>query len=115
MINEYHIDSFGWATAEEVAEMKRQTFKVNQILKALFLDSGLLLIDFKLEFGRRDGNLMLGDEFTPDGCRIWDQETRKKSDKDRFRQGLGSVVESYEEVAHRLGLDLSTPATGHSD
>ena len=115
MINEYHIDSFGWATAEEVAEMKRQTFKVNQILKALFLDSDLLLIDFKLEFGRRDGNLMLGDEFTPDGCRIWDQETRKKLDKDRFRQGLGSVVESYEEVAHRLGLDLSTPATGQSD
>ena len=112
MINEYHIDSFGWATAEEVGEMKRQTFRVNQILKTLFLDGGLLLIDFKLEFGRCDGKLLLGDEFTPDGCRIWDQDTRKKLDKDRFRQGLGSVVEGYEEVAHRLGLDISTPVTG---
>jgi phosphoribosylaminoimidazole-succinocarboxamide synthase len=55
---------------------------------------------------------MLGDEFTPDGCRIWDKDTRKKLDKDRFRQGLGSVVEGYEEVAHRLGLDLSSPVTG---
>ena len=69
-------------------------------------------MDFKVEFGLSGEKILLADEFTPDGCRIWDQDTRKKLDKDRFRQGLGSVVEGYEEVAHRLGLDLSSPVTG---
>ena len=107
MINEYHIRSFGWATDEQIETMQTLTFKVNDILKALFLDAGLLLVDYKLEFGDYQGTLMLGDEFTPDGCRLWDAETRKKLDKDRFRQGLGDVVEAYEEVARRLGVDLS--------
>lgn len=107
MINEYHIRSFGWATDEQVKQMQILTFKVNDVLKALFLDAGLLLVDYKLEFGDYHGELVLGDEFTPDGCRLWDVETRKKLDKDRFRQGLGGVVEAYEEVAHRLGVDLS--------
>jgi len=107
MINEYHIRSFGWATDEQVKQMQTQTFKVNDVLKALFLDAGLLLVDYKLEFGDYHGELVLGDEFTPDGCRLWDAETRKKLDKDRFRQGLGGVVEAYEEVAHRLGVDLA--------
>jgi len=107
MINEYHIRSFGWATDEQVKQMQILTFKVNDVLKALFLDAGLLLVDYKLEFGDYHGELVLGDEFTPDGCRLWDAETRKKLDKDRFRQGLGGVVEAYEEVAHRLGVDLS--------
>ena len=106
MINEYHIRSFGWATDVEIEAMKAQTFKVNGILSKLFLDAGLLLVDYKLEFGRYKGNVVLGDEFTPDGCRLWDVETRQKMDKDRFRQGLGGVVEAYEEVALRLGVSL---------
>lgn len=107
MINEYHIRSFGWADDEAVEKMKELTFKVNDALTKLFADAGLLLVDYKLEFGRFQGKIYLGDEFTPDGCRLWDAETRKKLDKDRFRQGLGGVVEAYEEVAHRLGVDLS--------
>jgi phosphoribosylaminoimidazole-succinocarboxamide synthase len=110
MINDYHIESFGWATRDEVALMKRNTFQVNEILGAMFADAGMILVDFKLEFGRYDGNLVLGDEFTPDGCRVWDTETRKKLDKDRFRHGLGGVIEAYEEVALRLGVDLEIAA-----
>jgi len=106
MINDYHILSFKWATEDEIAQMKTLTFKVNDILTKLFRDAGMLLVDYKLEFGRYKGSLVLGDEFTPDGCRLWDIETRKKLDKDRFRQGLGGVVEAYEEVAHRLGVKL---------
>ncbi|HHH48936.1 MAG TPA: phosphoribosylaminoimidazolesuccinocarboxamide synthase, partial [Gammaproteobacteria bacterium] len=107
MINEYHIRAFGWADDEAVGKMKALTFKVNDTLTRLFRDAGLLLVDYKLEFGRYKGEILLGDEFTPDGCRLWDAETRKKLDKDRFRQGLGGVVEAYEEVARRLGVDLS--------
>ena len=110
MINDYHIDSFGWANPEEVAIMKRNTFRVNDILGRMFADAGMILVDFKLEFGRCDGNLVLGDEFTPDGCRVWDAETRKKLDKDRFRHGLGGVIEAYEEVALRLGVNLDVDA-----
>ena len=107
MINDYHIASFGWATEAQIARMKAITFEVNNVLKALFAEGGMLLVDYKLEFGVDiDGNIVLGDEFTPDGCRLWDKETRKKMDKDRFRQGLGSVVETYIEVAERLGLKL---------
>lgn len=106
MINESHIRSFGWATDEQVARMKELTFKVNAVLKQLFLDTGLLLVDYKLEFGLFKGEVVLGDEFSPDGCRLWDKATRTKLDKDRFRQGLGGVVEAYEEVARRLGVDL---------
>ena len=107
MINDYHIASFGWATEAQIARMKAITFEVNSVLKALFAEGGMLLVDYKLEFGVDiDGNIVLGDEFTPDGCRLWDKETRKKMDKDRFRQGLGSVVETYIEVAQRIGLSL---------
>lgn len=107
MVNDYHIVSFGWATEAQIAEMKALTFKVNDVLKAMFDDAGMILVDYKLEFGVDvDGNIVLGDEFTPDGCRLWDKETKKKMDKDRFRQGLGSVVETYIEVAERLGLSL---------
>lgn len=107
MVNDYHIESFGWATAEQVEGMKQLTFQVNDILKQLFLDGGMLLVDYKLEFGMANGQLYLGDEFSPDGCRLWDSETRDKLDKDRFRQGLGGVVEAYEEVGHRLGMEFS--------
>ena len=107
MVNDYHITAFGWATQDQIEEMKRLTFAVNNVLKPLFEEGGMLLVDYKLEFGLDvDGNIVLGDEFTPDGCRLWDKETRKKMDKDRFRQGLGSVVETYIEVAERLGLSL---------
>lgn len=107
MINESHCVAFGWASESQIAQMKEITFKVNDVLKKLFADGGMLLVDFKLEFGvDESGNIVLGDEFTPDGCRLWDAETKKKLDKDRFRQGLGSVVESYIEVASRIGLAL---------
>ncbi|WP_455211248.1 phosphoribosylaminoimidazolesuccinocarboxamide synthase [Kaarinaea lacus] len=106
MINDYHIRAFGWANDDQITAMKNLTFTVNDILKKLFSDAGLLLVDYKLEFGDFHGQTVLGDEFTPDGCRLWDAETRKKLDKDRFRQGLGGVVEAYEEVAHRLGVPL---------
>lgn len=106
MINEYHIRTFGWATDDEIAEMKELTFRANEVLSRMFADVGILLVDYKLEFGRYHGEVVLGDEFTPDGCRLWDAKTRVKLDKDRFRQGLGGVVEAYEEVAHRLGVSL---------
>ncbi len=104
MINEYHCQSFGWATQDQLQEMKRLTFEVNVVLKKLFDDAGMLLVDYKLEFAVSNGEIVLGDEFSPDGCRIWDKETRNKMDKDRFRQGLGSVIETYEEVGARLGI-----------
>ena len=106
MINESHIESFGWADANVVAQMKQETFKVNDILSKLFADAGMILVDFKIEFGMQDGTLYLGDEFSPDGCRMWDAKTREKLDKDRFRKGLGGVVEAYEQVAERLGLQV---------
>ena len=107
MINTSHIRTFGWATEAEVKAMERLTFEVNRVLQQRFADADLLLVDYKLEFGRFEGELLLGDEFTPDGCRLWDRETRRKLDKDRFRQGLGDVVEGYEEVARRLGVKLN--------
>ncbi len=106
MINEYHIRSFAWADDQDIEAMKARTFEINDILRKLFSDAGMLLVDFKLEFGKQNGKLYLGDEFSPDGCRLWDADTRKKLDKDRFRQGLGGVIEAYEEVANRLGIDL---------
>lgn len=106
MVNESHAVSFGWATTEQIAQMRELTFRVNEVLSALFLAGDMLLVDFKLEFGVFKGHIVLGDEFSPDGCRLWDRETRRKLDKDRFRQGLGGVVEAYEEVAHRLGVTL---------
>lgn len=105
-INESHVQSFGWATPEQLARMKELSLVVNGVLNKLFDDAGLLLVDFKLEFGLFHGEIVLGDEFSPDGCRLWDKETRKKMDKDRFRQGLGGVIEAYEEVAQRLGVPL---------
>ena len=108
MVNEFHIISFNWGTEEDIEEMRELTFKVNDVLKKMFADGGLLLVDFKLEFGVFEGEIVLGDEFSPDGCRLWDKETRNKMDKDRFRQGLGDVVESYHQVADRLGMNIET-------
>lgn len=104
MVNEYHVRSFGWATDDQLARMKELSFQVNDVLKGVFDAGNMLLVDFKLEFGLFHGEIVLGDEFSPDGCRLWDKDTRKKLDKDRFRQGLGGVVEAYEEVGHRIGV-----------
>lgn len=106
MVNESHVKSFGWATEEQLARMKDLSFQVNDVLKGLFAAGNMLLVDFKLEFGLFHEEVVLGDEFSPDGCRLWDKDTRKKLDKDRFRQGLGDVVEAYEEVGHRLGINF---------
>ena len=106
MVNEYHARSFGWADDATLEQMKTLTFKVNDVLKALFDEAGMILVDYKLEFGLYKGKVVLGDEISPDGCRIWDKETREKLDKDRFRQDLGNVIESYELVGRRLGIDF---------
>jgi phosphoribosylaminoimidazole-succinocarboxamide synthase len=106
LVNINHIRAFKWASDDEVATMQNLSYKVNDILKPLFFEAGMFLVDYKLEFGRFDGNIVLGDEFTPDGCRIWDVKTREKLDKDRFRNDLGDVIEAYEHVAHRLGLEI---------
>ncbi len=86
--------------------MKALTYQANDVLKKLFDDAGLILVDFKLEFGLFKGEVVLGDEFSPDGSRLWDKKTMDKMDKDRFRQSLGGLIEAYEEVAHRLGVKL---------
>lgn len=106
MVNEYHCQSFGWATKSQLDQMKEYSFKINAVLTDIFDQAGLILVDFKLEFGLFDGEILLGDEFSPDGCRLWEKTTLKKMDKDRFRQGLGGVIEAYEEVARRIGVLL---------
>ena len=106
MINDDHILTFGWASVDEISLLKKLTFQVNQILQPLFAAANLLLVDFKLEFGRLNGKLVLGDEITLDGCRVWDAKTHESMDKDRFRKDLGQVVESYLQVAARLGIDI---------
>ncbi|WP_048307652.1 phosphoribosylaminoimidazolesuccinocarboxamide synthase [Halomonas sp. PR-M31] len=106
MINESLAQTFGWATSDQLSRMKALTFQVNDVLKQLFQDGDMLLVDYKLEFGVFDGEILLGDEFSPDGCRLWDAKTREKMDKDRFRQGLGGVIEAYEEVGRRIGVNF---------
>ena len=110
LCNEDHIRVLGWATPREIDEMKAITHRVNAVLKPLFADAGIDLVDYKLEFGHPaddpQGPLVLGDEFTPDGCRLWDATTGEKLDKDRFRRDLGGVIEHYREVARRIGVPL---------
>ena len=96
----------GWATKDEIAQMKALTFRVNDLLKPLFAAAGITLVDYKLEFGKYRGELLLGDEFSPNGCRLWDSQTQEKMDKDRFRRDLGNVIEMYEEVGRRIGVPL---------
>ncbi len=98
MINESHIKTFEWATETEVAFLKTSGSKVNQLLTDFFKARGIRLVDFKLEYGRHKGEVLLGDEISPDGCRLWDWKTGEKMDKDRFRFDLGSVEEKYQEV-----------------
>lgn len=107
MVNESLSVTLGWATEAQLAKMRELTYRVNEVLTALFDAGDLILIDFKLEFGVYHDRIVLGDEFSPDGCRIWDKTTKRKLDKDRFRQSLGDVIEGYEEVARRIGVPLS--------
>ncbi len=123
LISEEHITAFGWAAPNEIDDMLSLSLRINDFLTGLFLGIGLRLIDFKLEFGRwYDENdqmrIVLADEITPDGCRLWDVETNEKMDKDRFRRDMGGVEEAYQEVARRLGIlpessqqDIQGPAT----
>ena len=110
LVNDDHIRILGWASAADIAEMKQLTHRVNDVLRPLFEAAGLDLVDYKLEFGRAvndpNGPLLLGDEFTPDGCRLWDRVSREKMDKDRFRRDLGQVIEKYREVGERIGAVL---------
>ncbi|MEQ4510716.1 MAG: phosphoribosylaminoimidazolesuccinocarboxamide synthase [Dickeya sp.] len=106
MVNESYCKTFGWVSEDNLARMKELSYKANEVLSQLFGDAGLILVDFKLEFGLFKGEVVLGDEFSPDGSRLWDKETLNKMDKDRFRQSLGGLIEAYEEVARRLGVKL---------
>ncbi|PWU23904.1 MAG: phosphoribosylaminoimidazolesuccinocarboxamide synthase [Candidatus Rokuibacteriota bacterium] len=102
MINEEHVRMLKLATPKEVAWIKRMALRINDVLRPYFRRKGLLLVDFKLEFGRHGGRLWLGDEISPDTCRLWDVETKEKLDKDRFRRDLGGVEEAYQEVFRRV-------------
>ncbi len=102
LINDDHIIAMGWATAQELAHIRTESFKVNDALKVFFNQRQLDLVDFKLEFGRFGKTLLLGDEISPDTMRLWEHGTRRKLDKDRFRRDLGSVEEAYQEVLRRV-------------
>jgi len=110
LCNDDHIRVLGWASVADIAEMRKLTHKVNGVLKPLFAAAGMDLVDYKLEFGHPIEDpaspLVLGDEFTPDGCRLWDAKTGEKMDKDRFRRDLGTVIDHYREVAQRIGAPL---------
>lgn len=102
MINEYHARVLGWATDEQLKEMHSQAEQINEILKKFFDSIGIILVDFKLEFGLYQGRVILGDEISPDTCRLWDKESLEKLDKDRFRRDLGKEAEAYQEVVRRI-------------
>lgn len=102
LINEYHARAMGLATDEQLKAIQECGLKVNEILSQYLKDKKLELIDFKLEFGLHNGELLLGDEISPDTCRFWDSETGQKLDKDRFRRDLGNVEDAYKEVLFRL-------------
>jgi len=108
LVAEEHIACFGWATQEEMQDISSMAIRINDFMCGMFAAIGIRLIDFKLEFGRQfDGEfsrIILADEISPDGCRLWDMDTGEKLDKDRFRRDLGGEVEAYQEVARRLGL-----------
>ena len=102
-----HVLTFQWASASELETLRRQTLAVNEILIPLFAQAGFQLVDFKLEFGRLpNGDIVLADEFSPDGCRLWEMESGESYDKDRFREDKGEVIEHYHIVAQRLGIDV---------
>jgi phosphoribosylaminoimidazole-succinocarboxamide synthase len=113
MVTEEHITAFNWATTQELDDMLAMTVRVNDYLSGMFGAVGITLVDFKIEFGRVWENdfsrVLLADEISPDSCRLWDTNTGEKLDKDRFRRDLGNVIESYTEVARRLGIMKDMP------
>ncbi len=102
LINDYHIRAINLASDEEMGRIKEYSFKVDTVLSNFFDAKGLDLVDFKLEFGRHKNEILLGDEISPDTCRLWEKGTKKKLDKDRFRRDLGNVEEAYQEVLRRV-------------
>jgi phosphoribosylaminoimidazole-succinocarboxamide synthase len=104
MINDYYAMALGLATQEEIDVITKYAFKVNEVLCNYFTECGIELIDYKIEFGRSNGEIILADEISPDTCRLWDIKTREKLDKDRFRRDMGNVEDAYQEVLKRLGL-----------
>jgi len=113
MVTEEHITAFNWATTQELDDILAMTVRVNDYLSGMFGAVGITLVDFKIEFGRVWENdfsrVILADEISPDSCRLWDTNTGEKLDKDRFRRDLGNVIESYTEVARRLGIMKEMP------
>ena len=104
-INDYYALALGLATEEEIQTISRYAFKVNKVMRHYFDSLGIELIDFKIEFGRYHGQIILADEVSPDTCRLWDKETHEKLDKERFRRDLGHVEDAYQEVFRRLGIE----------
>ena len=103
LINEYHARALKLATREEIETIKSMAFKVNEVMKQYFDSLNVILVDFKLEFGKTaDGKIVLADEISPDTCRLWDKTTKEKLDKDRFRRDLGGVEEAYQEIMKRV-------------
>lgn len=106
-INEDHIRFLQLASEQEIESMKIMTHRINSLLMELFTNAQLLLVDFKLEFGRVGNQLVLADEITPDGCRIWDAQTKERLDKDRFRRDLGDLISGYQEICRKLNISLN--------
>jgi phosphoribosylaminoimidazole-succinocarboxamide synthase len=102
LINDDHILALGVATASELETIRKYSVKINEAMKKFFDSKNLILVDFKLEFGRCKGKVILADEISPDTCRLWDKTTKEKLDKDRFRRDLGNVEEAYQEVLRRV-------------
>ncbi len=113
LVTEEHITAFNWAQTQEIDDMLAQTLRVNDFLSGMFSAVGITLVDFKIEYGRVwEGDfskVLLADEISPDSCRLWDSTTNEKLDKDRFRRDMGGVIESYTEVARRLGIMKEMP------
>ena len=114
LVTEEHITAFNWATTQDIDDMLAATLRVNDFLSGMFGAVGITLVDFKIEFGRlweddEFSRLIIADEISPDCCRLWDTQTSEKLDKDRFRKDMGNVVESYTEVARRLGIMKEMP------
>ena len=104
-INKYYALALDLATEEEIDAITRYAFQVNEVMQEYFASLNIELIDFKIEFGRYHGQIILADEVSPDTCRLWDKDTHEKLDKDRFRRDLGNVEDAYQEVFRRLGID----------
>ena len=108
LISKEHIYTFKWATKKEIEQIDKQLLRINDFMVGMFRGVGIKLVDFKVEFGRIKNNgktdILLADEISPDTCRLWDNKTDKKLDKDRFRNNLGNLIDAYQEVAKRLGI-----------